>query len=222
MSCFCSFYVIFGTLFKGLSFRFVTKWFSFVPGTDTRNIRRISAISRCPVPSIQIKEQHLPFTITALLRTSCNVFRIFIEEPHAREKKEKTAQCADRPADQGVPPQPEHDTGTCIGTAQGDQTVCFQPGTRYNRTSVATLIHLCKIPDTSTDYILLGKRPSPDSVLNARFNQFTDEQKEKILDTIEDVAQSAKLPGQQKNLRPEDGGRLFYPVFAILKLYCQN
>jgi len=88
MSCFCSFYVIFGTLFKGLSFRFVTKWFSFVPGTDTRNIRRISAISRCPVPSIQIKEQHLPFTITALLRTSCNVFRIFIEEPHAREKKE--------------------------------------------------------------------------------------------------------------------------------------
>lgn len=57
MSCFCSFYVIFGTLFKGLSFRFVTKWFSFVPGTDTRNIRRISAISHCPVPSIQIKEQ---------------------------------------------------------------------------------------------------------------------------------------------------------------------
>jgi hypothetical protein len=33
-------------------------------------------------------------------------------------------------------------------------------------------------------------------VLNARFNQFKDEQKEKILDTIEDVAQSAKLPGQ--------------------------
>ncbi|WP_354022707.1 helix-turn-helix domain-containing protein [Faecalibaculum rodentium] len=25
-----------------------------------------------------------------------------------------------------------------------------------------------------------------------------------------------------KNLRPEDGGRLFYAVFAILKLYCQD
>ncbi|WP_349814629.1 hypothetical protein [Faecalibaculum rodentium] len=29
-------------------------------------------------------------------------------------------------------------------------------------------------------------------------------------------------PGSKKNLRPEDGGRLFYAVFAILKLYCQN
>lgn len=95
-----------------------------------------------------------------------------------------------------MPTQSPHDTGTCIGTAQCDQTVCFRPGTWCNRSSVATLIHLCKILNTSTDYILLGKRPSPDSVLNARFNQFTDEQKEKILDTIEDVAQSAKLPGQ--------------------------
>ncbi|MEY8469654.1 hypothetical protein AALG46_11205 [Faecalibaculum rodentium] len=41
-----------------------------------------------------------------------------------------------------------------------------------------------------------GQTAKSDSVLNARFNQFTDEQKEKILDTIEDVAQSAKLPGQ--------------------------
>ena len=88
MSCFCSFYVIFGTLFKELSFHFVIKLFNFVPGADPRNIRRISAISRCPVPSIQIKEQHLPFTITALLRTSCNVFRTVIEEP-MREKRKK-------------------------------------------------------------------------------------------------------------------------------------
>lgn len=222
MSCFCSFYVILGTLFKELSFRLVTKWFSFVPGADSRNIRRISAISRCPVPSIQIKEQHFPFTITALLRTSRNPFRNVIEKPMREKRKKNSAQCADRPADQGVPPQPAHDTGTCIGTAQCGHAVCFRPGTRCNRSSVATLIHLCKIPDTSTDYILLGKRPSPDSELNARFNQFTDEQKEKILDIIEDVAQSAKLPGQQKNLRPEDGGRLFCAVFAILKLYCQD
>ncbi len=222
MSCFCSFYVIFGTLFKELSFRLVTKWFSFVPKADTSNIRRISAISRCPVPSIQIKEQHLPFTITALLRTSCNVFRIVIEEPHAREKKEKTAQCADRPADQGVPPQPEHDTGTCIRTAQCDQTVCFRPGTRCNRTSVATLIHLCKILDTSTDYILLGKRPSPtrcsmpgsaSSRMSRRRRSWTSSKTSHSL---------RNCPGSKKNLRPEDGGRLFYAMFAILKLYCQD
>ena len=164
----------------------------------------------------------MPFTITALLRTSRNPFKNVIEKPMREKRKKNSAQCADRPADQGVPLQPAHETGTCIGTARCDRVACFRSGTRCNSASVGTLIHLCKILNTSTDYILLGKRPSPDSVLNARFNQFTDEQKEKILDTIEDIAQSAKLPGQQKNLRPEDGGRLFYAVFAILKLYCQN
>lgn len=64
--------------------------------------------------------------------------------------------------------------------------------------SLSTIISLCRILETSADYMLMGKAPDPATRFTELMDRFTTSQQRKILDILEDID---SLPSLQEDTK---------------------
>lgn len=179
MTSFCSVRVIFGTPY-GIFLRI----------SSSRTASYASALSACIGPGL-LNAWHLVCKTFGILHTTSVTFRIKRETRMKEPRKKK-------PINVEIGARIKQCRTACSLTQEQlsehlDVTTQYISDLERGVTgaSLSTIISLCRILETSADYMLMGKAPDPAT-------RFTTSQQRKVLDILEGIDSLLSLPEDTK------------------------